>query len=146
MVNARTRGEMFFANTMHRDIFLFVFLICFIFMSVTTLAVHYVIFNIASQQFGVPKAVAYYVFPTAQKITLSLSVILPLLLLFTLYFTSQIAQRIVGPFNRILRELEQNLSGERKGSLVVRKNDRFAPLIEKINALIEKIESQRNPQ
>jgi sensor histidine kinase YesM len=54
-----------------------------------------------------------------------------------MYFVSN---KIVGPYDRIIGELDKVLKGEFKGPLNVRKGDRlFKGLLDRINALIERI-------
>jgi len=54
-------------------------------------------------------------------------------------FAYQLTHRIVGPFERIIRELDECLNEKRKGPLKLRKNDALWPMVEKINSLLEKL-------
>jgi hypothetical protein len=52
-------------------------------------------------------------------------------------WTYYISNRIVGPHDRIINELDQLIEGKHKGSLTVRKDDRmFAEIVKRINKLI----------
>jgi len=51
-----------------------------------------------------------------------------------------ISNKIVGPYQRIIRELDNILAGKTSGPLKVRKKDEmFKEVVKRINALIEKI-------
>lgn len=47
--------------------------------------------------------------------------------------------RIFGPYNRILRELDQIISGESRRPLRLRENDYAKELVDRINKLIENL-------
>lgn len=70
-----------------------------------------------------------------------------IVILFALIFWAyNISNRILGPYERIIHELDLIISGKGRKLLHVRRNDEmFAELVERINVLItEKLESRLN--
>lgn len=62
-----------------------------------------------------------------------------LLMIFVIYWTTQIVNRYLGSYERITEELDEILSGQRIGPLETRKGDIvFKELLKRINALIKK--------
>ena len=70
--------------------------------------------------------------------TLLLSV--AFILIFIIYWVFYISSKIVGPFDRITRELDEVLAGKRKGPLGARQGDTmFEELLKRVNTLLERI-------
>src|SRR5690349_14955008 len=99
----------FFANPMHREIFYVVLGAALIPMLITAIGLFYLIFNITAEQIGIPEAVAYNVIPAAQKVTTILLIVTPPLVLLFLFMAHRISHQIVGPFDRIVRELDERI-------------------------------------
>lgn len=132
------RGRRLFANKLHCQMFLIVFLASIVPVLMTTIGLFYLIFDITADQMGIPEAVASNVIPAAQRVTGILLTVMPLVVLVILTFAYKITHRMVGPFDRILRELDECVKGVRQGPIIVRKTDKFWPLVDKINQLLEK--------
>lgn len=133
-----TRGRRFFANTMHREIFFIVFLAALVPTLMTAIALFHLIFYITAEQVGIPEAIAYNIVPAAQHVTSILFVMMPIIVLVILTFAYQITHKIVGPFDRIVRELGERVREKSQEPIKLRKDDKFWPLVEKINRLLEK--------
>ncbi len=133
------RGKQFFANQMHREIFWLFFLALFIPTVITTVSLFYLIFNITAQELGIPEAIAANILPAAQKVTVILLVALPVTTVIILILAYKVTHRIVGPFDRVVRELDEHLKGTRDGHISLRKNDKFWPLVNRINTLLDKL-------
>ena len=58
--------------------------------------------------------------------------------LIMLVISYKITHKAVGPFERIIRELEERIKGTAEGEMKVRKGDKFEPLVKRINLLLEK--------
>lgn len=129
----------FFANSLHRELFIFIFLAAFIPVLVSTLALFYLIFNITAQEIGFPEAVATTILPAAQRVIQILLFGTPVVIAVILFLAYKITHKIIGPFDRIVRELEECLAGQRSGPIGVRAQDKFASLVEKINLLLARI-------
>ena len=58
-----------------------------------------------------------------------------LMIVWTFYFSN----KLIGPYERVLRELKEVLCGEKKSPIGYRKGDMFEELIKRINDLIKKL-------
>ncbi len=137
MNNLRNRRKRFFANNIHKEIFLLVFFAALIPVFITTILLYYLIFNITAEQVGIPEAIAYNLLPAAQRVIGILLVTTPGAIILMLIFAYQISHRIIGPYDRIIREIDENLKGTRHGPIVLRQGDKFWPLVNLINELFD---------
>ena len=65
--------------------------------------------------------------------------IIIVMLIFIILWVYYKTNKIIGPHERIIRELDETIAGKRKGSLTVREgDDMFGELVERINTIIEK--------
>ncbi len=140
MNRIRNRGKQIFANQMHSEIFLTVFLAAFVPTLITTILLFYLIFTITADQVGIPEAIFANVIPAAYRVALILCVALPIAILLILVLAHKITHKIVGPFDRVVRELDESIARKRLGPIKLRSGDKFAPLVAKINILLEKMQ------
>jgi sensor histidine kinase YesM len=135
----KDRRKKFFANPMHRQTFMFVFMAALVPATIVTICLYYLIFGITSAEVGFPEAIAYNILPAAKRVTAILLLTAPLTIGIILIFAYKITHRIVGPFDRIVYELDAHLKDRRKsGPIRIRKSDKFHELVEKINHLLER--------
>ena len=106
-------------------------------VSIASVALFYLIFNITAEQIGIPEAIAYNIIPASQRVIGILLIAGPLSITVLLIVAHKISLRIVGPFDRIIRELDEHIEGKRKGAIVLRKDDKFEPLVKRINKLLK---------
>jgi hypothetical protein len=139
MIKFNERRKKFFANPMHRQTFMLVLMAALIPATIVTICLYYLIFGITSAEVGFPEAIAYNIIPAAERVTTILLLTAPLALLIILIFAYKITHRIVGPFDRIVYELDAHIKDRRKGHIKIRKSDKFHALVEKINHLLDKI-------
>ena len=67
-------------------------------------------------------------------------ILIAYVILFVVFWTYYISNKIVGPHERILRELDEDIEGKRPGPISTRQGDEmFEQLLKRINALIAKI-------
>ena len=133
------RGKKFFANDLHREIFLIVLSAALLPTFLTAVGLYYLIFNITAEQIGIPEAIAYNVIPAAKKVTAILLFLTPLVAGTILIFAYRLSHRIVGPFDRIVRELDDRLNTKRRDPVApikLRPGDKFQPLVDRINELL----------
>ena len=65
---------------------------------------------------------------------------LSLLFVFMSFVTYMVSKRLLGPYERVLREMDEILAGKRKEPIKVRDADEvFKELLIRINVLLEKI-------
>jgi sensor histidine kinase YesM len=135
----KNRRKKFFANPLHRQTFTLVLMAAMVPAAIVTICLYYLIFGITSLEVGFPEAIAYNIMPAARRVTAILLVTAPLVLSVILIFAYKITHRIVGPFDRIVYELDAHIKDRRSGHIKVRKSDKFQALVEKINKLLDKI-------
>ncbi len=74
-----------------------------------------------------------------QKI-ISIIVILWVLLFFVLWWAYRVSSKLMGSFERIIKELDECLAGKRKKHIYTRDKDELAKeLLKRINALIDRL-------
>jgi sensor histidine kinase YesM len=139
MIKFKDRRKKFFANPMHRQTFMLVLMAALVPATIVTICLYYLIFGIASAEIGFPEAIAYTILPAAKRVTAILLATTPVALLVILIFAYKITHRIVGPFDRIVYELDAHIKDRRHGHIKIRKSDKFHALVEKINHLLDKI-------
>ncbi|MDD5614021.1 MAG: hypothetical protein PHQ54_02995 [Candidatus Omnitrophica bacterium] len=132
------RRKRLFANRFHRQIFILVALAALLPMIITTIALYYLIFGITASEIGLPEIVAYYILPAAKKVTFIILIISPVVIAAILLISNRMTHSILGPYERIVRELDEHLQNKRKGPIKLRKSDKFSSLVEKINILLSK--------
>lgn len=128
-----------FANVLHRQTFMLVFLAALLPSVIVTIALYYLIFGITSTEAGFPEMIAYTILPAARRVTWILLITAPLTIFIILLFAHNITHRIIGPFDRIVDELDSRITDKKTGPISVRRTDKFKILVEKINKLLEKI-------
>lgn len=138
-MKTKNKRRAFFANKLHKELFLLIFLSILLPSGIITVALYYLIFNIVASQFGIPEAIAYNLIPAANKVVFILLTVAPVSILAILVFAHRVTHKIVGPYERIIRELDECIDGKRKTHLVIRKADRFLPLVNSINKLLDKV-------
>ena len=127
-----------FANKLHREIFLTVLAAALLPCFIVTIALYYLIFNVMSGQLGIPEAIAYNIIPAARKVSLYLILAAPASVFVILILAYKITYRLIGPFDRIVRELDECVKGKKLDHIIIRKKDKFQPLVNNINKLIDK--------
>jgi len=132
------RRKKIFANTLQREILLLVFLAALLPTSIVTILLYHLIFGITAMQFGIPETIAYNIIPAARKVIFILLLAAPVYILIILIFAYKITHKIIGPFDRIVRELGDCVEGKREAPITLRKGDKFHPLVTKINKLLDK--------
>ena len=137
-MNKKNRRKRFFANKIHLEIFLLVFLAAVLPAAIVAIALYYLIFGVMANQFAIPEIIAYNILPAAEKVVIILLVATPISILILLFLTYKITHKIIGPFDRIIRELDECVNDKRQGPIVIREGDKFQILVEKINDLLNK--------
>ncbi|MFH1655049.1 MAG: hypothetical protein ABH954_00350 [Candidatus Omnitrophota bacterium] len=138
-MNRQNQRRWFFSNKLHREMFFIFVCAAAIPTLVTTVSLFYLIFSITASQFAIPEAIIYNIIPAAQKVLTILFIALPLILLAILSIAHRVTYRVVGPFDRIVRELSECIDGKKKDHIVLRKHDKFQPLVDKINILLDRL-------
>ncbi|MBU3911797.1 MAG: hypothetical protein KKD90_04345 [Candidatus Omnitrophica bacterium] len=137
-MNKNNKRKRAFANKIHKEIFWLVFVAALLPAIIVMVLLYYLIFNITAEQMVIPEAIAYNLIPAAKKVIVILLFAAPLSIAAILLFAYKLSHRIIGPFDRIVTELGECAEGRKKGPIVIRKNDKFKPLVDKINKLLDK--------
>ena len=124
---------------MHRELFLLVLFAALLPAIITGVSLYYLIFNITADQLGIPEAIASSIIPAAQQVISITAIATPILVLIILILAHKITHKVVGPFDRVIRELDECIEGSKQGHIILRKGDKFLPLVERINALLNKL-------
>lgn len=138
MKNKRHRA---FANKLHKEIYLTILIAALVPCIIVTIALYYLIFNITAAQLAIPEAIAYNIIPASRRVSLIILLTAPASILIILLVAYRITYSIIGPFDRIVRELDECLKGTKLDRIVIRKKDKFKPLVDGINKLIDKCKS-----
>ena len=104
---------------------------------------YYVIFNLMAEQLSIPEVVAYHLLPVVEKVNFVLIVSLPALFLILFSIGLILSRRLVGPIERLERELKGIVSGDLSKRLQLRKDDALRPLVDDINALLDRMASEK---
>jgi len=139
MNKRKNQRRQIFANKFHKQIFLLVVLAALLPTAIVTVCLYYLIFGVTSMQLGIPEAIAYNIIPASEKVTIILLSLAPAVIVILLIFAHKITHTIVGPFDRIVRELDDYMQGGKKTHISLRKTDKFHPLVNRINKLLDKI-------
>lgn len=135
----RNRRKKIFANNLHKQTLLLIFIAALLPTVFTAISLFYLIFGIMSIELCLPEVIAYTIVPAAKKVTAILFIAAPITIVAILLFAHKITLTIIGPFERIIRELDDHIKGKKEGHIPVRKTDKFRPLVDRINALLDKI-------
>ena len=139
MINEKSKRKSFFiANKTHREILIVVFVAMLVPVALVEIALYLLIFNIAAWQIGIPEAVFSILLPVLKKVNFILFITLPLVMFLLWLWALVVSKRIVGPFDRLQRELDKRIEGVKTGHLQVRKGDALEELIDKFNRLLDK--------
>jgi nitrogen fixation/metabolism regulation signal transduction histidine kinase len=135
----KNKRRMIIANKLHRDILMMVFFASLLPALIIAVCLYFLIFNVTAYQVGFPETIAYNILPAARIVSTILFISAPFSILLILILAHRLTHRIVGPFDRIIRELDECIEGKKHEHIILRKNDKFNPLVERINKLIDKI-------
>jgi len=78
-------------------------------------------------------------------ITRYIAVLYPLLSAALLYWVFRGTNKLVGPIERMIRELDQRIEGRGTGPIILRPGDQLIPLADKINVLLKERENLKSP-
>lgn len=140
-MNKKNKRRKFYANKLHKDIFTIVFIAAVIPATIVAVCLYYLIFYITAEQIAIPEAIAYNLIPAAKKVIKIVLFAAPVSILTILILARSITHKIIGPFDRIVRELDEHAKGKKEGHINIRRGDKFQPLVDKINKLLDRLRS-----
>lgn len=74
-----------------------------------------------------------------------IAVLFPALVTLLLSWVFSATDKLVGPVDRMIQELDKRIQGQQTGPIVLRPGDRLMPLADKINVLLQGQESSKQP-
>lgn len=73
-----------------------------------------------------------------------ISLVFPLGLIGLLYWAFYVTEKVVGPVERITRELDERIQGTKTGPIQLRPKDSLIPMVDKVNEILAEWEKLRN--
>lgn len=108
-------------------------------MIIAVVCLYYLIFNIVASEIGFPEAIGYALIPAAKR-TAGIAIVGFLVsVVFIWMWAWEVSHRLVGPLDRLCRELDERIAGKKKGYIFFRRGDYLAVLVGRINALLERL-------
>ena len=95
-------------------------------------------------QILIPEAIATTLLPAMKKVNAGLIITAPFLLYFIIKTALIYSNRIIGPIPRLEKELDKAIAGDYSVRIKTRNNDELRGFIEKINTLLETVDSARS--
>lgn len=133
------RSRFCIANRFQRKILSLVFFSTVVPMVVAVVCLYYLTFNIIAGEIGIPEAIGYTLIPAAKRTAL-IAVIGFLVSVCLLWMWALVvSHRLAGPLERLAKELDERISGKKRGHIYFRKKDYLAILAGRINAVLERI-------
>ncbi|UCG35301.1 MAG: hypothetical protein JSW17_00435 [Candidatus Omnitrophota bacterium] len=136
----KNRRRQFFANKLHRQTFLLFSVAALVPTALAAISLYYLIFGVTANQMGFLEAIASNIIPASRKVIIILLVVTPIVLAVLLVFAYRMTHAMLGPYDRIIKELDDRIKGKESGDISLRKKDKFWPLVNKINRLLHKIQ------
>ncbi len=102
------------------------------------ICMYYFMFMIVSQGMGARGPIAYNLFPLLQKVNLIMSGGLFFILIVFLMIGVYISQKLIGPVERIKKDLKQIADGDMNHRIRMRKSDDFAFIAESVNKILDR--------
>jgi hypothetical protein len=138
MKKPKNMRKRIFANKFHKDIFLLLFMASLIPTLAVTVYLYHLILSVIALKID-ERVLQYNLVFVVNKATLTLIITAPVIILGMLLFTNRLTHSIVGPFDRLISELDKHIESKKEGHISIRKNDKFRPLVDKINKLLDRL-------
>ncbi|MBM3253266.1 MAG: hypothetical protein FJZ16_03310, partial [Candidatus Omnitrophica bacterium] len=123
------RKRKFIGTALQKKLLVLIFLSAVIPATIIGISLYYLIFNLLAWQIGIPEAVAYNLFPVVRKVNLILFITLPVSLISIWFIALELSNRIAGPIQRVEKELDNRISGQKSGPISVRQKDEIRLLV-----------------
>ncbi|UCD55512.1 MAG: methyl-accepting chemotaxis protein [Candidatus Omnitrophota bacterium] len=104
---------------------------------------YYLIYYSVFSEILIPEALATTLLPAMAKVNIIIAFTAPILLIIIFRMAFKYSNRIIGPIPRIERELEKAITGDFSVRVKARDKDELYSFINKINMLLEKIDSHQ---
>lgn len=138
MENQKNRRRNFFCNSLHRQTFLYFFLVAVIPAIIITLINYALILEIIGIKMDHPAVTPQIIASIADNSVTALIASSFGITFIMILFAHRLTLSIFGPIERITRELGEILKGSKKEHIKLRGGDKLAPLVNVINKLIDR--------
>ena len=129
----------FIANHLQLEVFLIVFTAALVPTVSMTLIIYFLFTGIEYQGIGDGGGMLLFVRPEIHQFINAVLLATPVLIIALLVFALKLTHSLVGPYERIIRELDGCLSGKGKKRIHLRDGDKFDSLVDRINRLLDRI-------
>ena len=127
------------ANRFQKKILMVVFFSTVVPMSIASVCLFYLIFNIVASEMGIPEAIGYTLIPAAGKVSAIAFTGFAVSTVLIWLWALRVSHRLAGPLERLCKDLDDRVSGKKKGYIYFRRGDYLAILAGRINALLDRI-------
>jgi len=100
---------------------------------------YHLIFFLLARHIAIPEFMIQTLLPVIKKINFLLLFSLPAAFILLFWLGLAISNRLAGPVERLVKEVDEIASGQRLKRLSVRKDDDLKPLIESVNKILDKM-------
>ncbi len=136
------RRRKIFANSLHKELVKLFALASIVPVIIVALCFYYYLLTtVGSAESLSSDSLTLNMVSVAKQVLTLLIIAMPICILTILFFTRKATHVIIGPFDRIVKEIDRTIDGQRKGPIHLRKGDKFKPLVDRINILLEKSEN-----
>ena len=97
---------------------------------------YHLVFSLLAKEMVFPEAIMANIVPVVERVNQLLSILLPPLVLITLWIALAISHRFAGPIERLETDLDEILTGNHNHKIRLRKNDDLSGVAQRINALV----------
>jgi methyl-accepting chemotaxis protein len=97
------------------------------------------VFHLLASQMAFPEAIAANIEPVIERVNFVLLVLMPVVAALIIAAALAVSHRFAGPIERLERDLDRILSGERDRRLQTRKNDDLSGVASRVNALLDQM-------
>jgi len=102
------------------------------------LCMYYFIFSIITEGLGIPEPIAYNLFPVLNKINLMMALGLPVIFIGFLIAGNYISYKLIGPINRLKKDLQQIAEGDISHRIKMREGDDLLFIAELVNKILDR--------
>ena len=100
---------------------------------------YYLTFTLLAEHIAIPEFSVYILFPVLKKVNTILIFGLPVVFLVLLGAGMIISNRLAGPVDRLVKEMEEISGGNYSKRITLRKGDDLKPVADNINKLLDKL-------
>ncbi|GEM_PF-2700864 len=145
-MKVKTRTFLFRMNPLERSYLKIVILAMILPLPVVMGFVYYLVWENVARELAMPELIAKTLFPAFDETNRRLLLILPFILGGMLLYACFLANKLLGPLQRVEHQLEEIArKGDFSKRIVIRKKDNLRPLIRAINRLLFSAQKKSNP-